>query len=247
MSRDEFMKELEYLLSDIPDGEKADAIEYYRDYLEEAGPENEEQVIREFGSPERIAAIIRLDITGNLKDGGEFTESGYQDERFKDPNFQMAKRYDLPEAVENQKYYSNDSGEKSFRRGRHKNSSQAVKMILWIILFIVASPMLMGIGGGLLGLVSGLFGILIAAVVAVGAVTAALLVAGFGMALAGIVSMVIHPLSGILLFGLGILVLGLGLLGLAVCAAFYGRFLPFVIRSMVNAVSGFIFRRRRRS
>ena len=29
MSRDEFMRELEYLLSDIPDDEKADAIEYY--------------------------------------------------------------------------------------------------------------------------------------------------------------------------------------------------------------------------
>lgn len=48
MSRDEFMRELEYLLSDIPDEEKAEAIEYYRDYLEEAGQENEEKVIKEF-------------------------------------------------------------------------------------------------------------------------------------------------------------------------------------------------------
>ena len=37
MNREEFMKELEYLLSDIPDEEKAEAIGYYRDYLEEAG------------------------------------------------------------------------------------------------------------------------------------------------------------------------------------------------------------------
>ena len=35
MNREEFMKELEYLLSDIPDEEKAEAIGYYRDYLEE--------------------------------------------------------------------------------------------------------------------------------------------------------------------------------------------------------------------
>ena len=41
MNREEFMKELEYLLSDIPDEEKAEAIGYYRDYLEEAGEENE--------------------------------------------------------------------------------------------------------------------------------------------------------------------------------------------------------------
>lgn len=76
MNRDEFMRELEYLLADIPDEEKADAVGYYRDYLEEAGPEGEEAVIREFGSPERIAAIIRSDLAGNLEDGGEFTETG---------------------------------------------------------------------------------------------------------------------------------------------------------------------------
>ena len=40
MNREEFMKELEYLLSDIPDEDKAEAIGYYRDYLEEAGDEN---------------------------------------------------------------------------------------------------------------------------------------------------------------------------------------------------------------
>ena len=94
MRKDVFIKELEYLLQDIPDEDKADAIAYYQDYLEEAGPENEEKVIQDFGSPERIAAIIRADISGNLKDGGEFTEKGYEDERFREPNFQLVKRQD---------------------------------------------------------------------------------------------------------------------------------------------------------
>ena len=100
MRRAEFMKELEYLLQDIPDEEKEEALAYYRDYLEEAGDENEEQVIREFGSPERVAAIIRSDLDGNLENGGEFTESGYQDERFREPNYQVARRMDLPEKGE---------------------------------------------------------------------------------------------------------------------------------------------------
>ena len=52
MNRREFIRELEYLLQDIPEEEKADAIAYYRDYLEDAGEEQEEDVIREFGSPE---------------------------------------------------------------------------------------------------------------------------------------------------------------------------------------------------
>ena len=91
MRRDKFMKELEYLLQDIPDEDKADAIAYYQDYLEEAGPENEEKVIQDFGSPERVAAIIRADIYGTLEDGGEFTEKGYEDERFKEPKLGLVR------------------------------------------------------------------------------------------------------------------------------------------------------------
>jgi len=97
MKKEEFFKQLEYLLQDIPDEEREDALDYYRDYLAEAGSENEEQAIEEFGSPERVAAIIRADIAGNLKDGGSFTERGYEDERFRDPNYQVAKRLDLPD------------------------------------------------------------------------------------------------------------------------------------------------------
>ena len=37
MNKMEFMERLEYLLSDIPEEDKVDALAYYRDYLEEAG------------------------------------------------------------------------------------------------------------------------------------------------------------------------------------------------------------------
>ena len=78
MTRDEFMKELAYLLQDIQDEDKDDAVQYYTDYFEEAGPDKEAEVIQELGSPERIAAMIRADIAGHLESGGEFTEQGYQ-------------------------------------------------------------------------------------------------------------------------------------------------------------------------
>ena len=97
MNRDTFMKELEYLLQDVPDEEKADALAYYADYLEEAGPDKEQQVLAEFGSPERIAAMIRADLAGHLEDGGGFTERGYEDERFREPNYSVAPRRALPD------------------------------------------------------------------------------------------------------------------------------------------------------
>lgn len=243
MNREEFMKELEYLLSDIPDEEKADAIGYYRDYLEEAGDTGEEAAIREFGSPERIAAIIRSDLSGNLEEGGEFTESGYQDERFRDPNYQVAKRYDLPEAAEGAGRANREEREK---RNDQPRTSQTVKIILWIILIIVAAPVLFGIGGGLVGLVSGLFGVLVAVIVVLGVFTAALFICGIAVFVCGVVSMVIHPLGGMLLIGIGVLIFGLAMACLALCGAFYGRFLPFLFRSVVNGISGLIHGRRTR-
>ena len=117
MTRDEFMKELAYLLQDIQDEDKDDAVQYYTDYFEEAGPDKEAEVIQELGSPERIAAIIRADIAGHLESGGEFTEQGYQDERFRDPGYAMAKRLDLPEEQES-------GGQGSGSRGQGYNREQ---------------------------------------------------------------------------------------------------------------------------
>ena len=99
MSREEFMKKLAYLLSDISEEEREDALLYYEDYFDEAGEEKEQEVIRELGSPERVASIIRHSAQG-ISDGGSFTEIGFEDERFRDPNFELAKRLDLPEVVE---------------------------------------------------------------------------------------------------------------------------------------------------
>lgn len=238
MSTEEFMKELEYLLSDIPEEEKADAIGYYRDYLEEAGAENGEEAIRGFGSPERIAAIIRSELTGGMKEGGEFTERGYEDERFRDPSYQVARRYELPEEAEKA---GNGCGETEPPR-----TNRTVKLILWIVLIIAAAPVLFGIGGGVAGIASGILGILLAAIVALGAITFALFVSGVALVFAGIVTMVVSPLNGALLVGIALLIFGIAMGFLALCGVFYGRFLPFLFRTVVNGISGIINRRRER-
>ena len=56
MDRAQFMKQLERLLSDISEAEKQEALAYYNSYFDEAGPENEASVIRELGSPGKVAA-----------------------------------------------------------------------------------------------------------------------------------------------------------------------------------------------
>ena len=76
MNRQEFMNQLEMLLSDISQAERDEALQYYNDYLDDAGIENEESAIRALGSPTQVAANIKE----GLKEGnesGEFMENGF--------------------------------------------------------------------------------------------------------------------------------------------------------------------------
>lgn len=78
MNQELFLRELENLLSDIPAEERREAMEYYRCYFEDAGEENEEAVLWELGSPEKVAETIKADLSGETRDGG-FTEKGYEE------------------------------------------------------------------------------------------------------------------------------------------------------------------------
>lgn len=61
MSKNEFLDRLAWLLADISPEERDAALTYYREYIEDAGAENEEAVLQELGSPEEIAAAIKED------------------------------------------------------------------------------------------------------------------------------------------------------------------------------------------
>lgn len=82
MTRLEFMKELESLLLDIPLDERNEALAYYNGYFDDAGEEQEEEIVKELGSPEKVAAIIKADLnidSADLESKGFFTERGYQE------------------------------------------------------------------------------------------------------------------------------------------------------------------------
>ena len=68
MNRNEFMRRLEILLSDISKEERDEALQYYRDYFEDAGAEHEAEVIRELESPEKVAETIKADLKREFQD-----------------------------------------------------------------------------------------------------------------------------------------------------------------------------------
>lgn len=187
MNRVEFMRKLERLLSDIPENDRLDAITYYNNYFDEAGAENEAQVIRELGSPKKVAENIKA--------------------------------------------------------GKKRN----IPIVLVIILVILASPVLVGIGGGLLGVLVGIFGALFGILVAVIACGAAFLVAGVVCIVAGIVRIALSPAEGLVTIGVGSILLALGILFLILLIWCIFKWVPALFRGCVNLCQRLFHRGERRS
>jgi uncharacterized membrane protein len=77
MNRAEFIERLTACLGDVPQTEREEAIQYYNDYFDDAGAENEAGVIASLGTPEKLAKEIKAGL--GLTDGsnaGNSTEQG---------------------------------------------------------------------------------------------------------------------------------------------------------------------------
>ena len=58
MTRNEYLGALRQELRSLPLQEQEEALRYYEEYFDDAGPENEQQVIAELGSPRELARNI---------------------------------------------------------------------------------------------------------------------------------------------------------------------------------------------
>ena len=77
MNRVEFMETLSRLLQDIPEEDRIDALKYYNDYFDDAGSENEQNVIEELESPEsgNVSASLKAQNASSGKDHSESDEN----------------------------------------------------------------------------------------------------------------------------------------------------------------------------
>ena len=69
MNRGEFLAELRAQLADFSEEAREDALKFYEEYLDEAGPENEAVVLAELGSPQKVARIIRANCDSGMDSG----------------------------------------------------------------------------------------------------------------------------------------------------------------------------------
>lgn len=222
MNRVEFMRELEALLSDIPESERSEALQYYEDYLNDAGVENEQGAMEELGTPEEIASHIKAGLNGNEE--GVFTENGYEQE---------AKKRNPPAKQER----FSDNGAQTKKSGESGGYGRnVVKTLLIVLLLVLFSPFILSfvlaVFGLLIGVAAAVFGVWIGAF----ATGAALLAAGFLCLIVGLVKLFTVPLAGALVTGLGLLMLGIGMLLTIVTLWAAWKLVPPAMRGLVSLI-----------
>lgn len=243
MNRIEFLSELEQRLSGIPEDERQSAIQYYADYLADAGEENEAEAIRELGSPEKVAESIKADYYGTEFDESRFDHKDYM-EKYGQRSSQGtgsgntsggrpgADGYGYGQ--ENGYGIGQENGQENGQGNgpAQKNApwtSRGLKIFLVILIAIVIWPVTLGVAGIVLGVAAAIFfffaGLVIAAI--------AVMISGGVVAVTGLVLLVIPP-AGMIVTGIGILLFVLGLIAtvgtVKLCMIVY----PAMIRGFVN-------------
>lgn len=227
MNRKEYMERLEQLLLVLPEEEREEALQYYHDYFEDAGVENEENVIRELGTPEEVAAKIRAGLVG---ENGEYSEQGFEDVRFHKSD-EIVTETERAEGNWEEVHYDNRKDDRNKKQSKNTN---VWKVIAIIVLVLFAAPIMMPVGIAVLAVVFALIVTVLAVLFAVGISGFAILLTGVIVIVAGIAKMILAPATGILAAGIGCILLAVGVLVSWLMISIMVKVIPGMIRGLVN-------------
>lgn len=256
MNRADFMNQLESLLTSIAPAEREEAIQYYNDYFDDAGEENEQEVIEALGNPARVAENIKRDLLGSGY--GEKTarkaqasdralmEYGKQEKADADKGtarqegnpFEGYGRSQEPDTGEDAYRWSHDTagwfGEKP-EKEKGKMPVWAVAALVTVLIF--ASPVLAGVALTILGVVFGGLAGWFGMILGFGVAAVCLLLVFVTLLITGVICCFVNPWVGMALLGGGLICGCLGLLFLMLTVAMAGIATPAIFRGI-----GWIFR-----
>lgn len=224
MNRVEFMRQLESLLQNVSPTERNEALQYYNDYFDDAGTENEQSVIEALGNPARVAENIRKDLL----------ESGYG-ENFVQRRAQASDR----ELIEYDRAASQQSFQEPVKYADKPEPSGGKKLAAWevaliVILILFGSPVCVGVIGTLFGVLASYF----AVVLSFGVCAVALFIVMVSLIAVGFMAVAVDPISGMALVGGGLVCGALGILFLMLTVALAGIVTPAIFRGI-----SFLFRK----
>lgn len=262
MNKKLFLDELHRLLSDLPPEERNQAIKYYEDYFEDAGPENEQAILKELGSPQELANQIKATTQDDIEygQGSSFHRSAAY------PEFYAQKEQSDSQNENNSTFKQtkdgfqqghqqagngfNNNGYRQTGNGFNNNSyqqaangynshyqQQSTRKVAWIVLFALLA---ITIG---LPCLSVLFGILLAIFSVIVSIVLALFGTGGGLMIGGIASffgsffMTAASGTGAVLFtmGIGLVLFAIGALIIWIGVLFCIRFLPALFQASWKA------------
>lgn len=230
MNRIEFMKQLDALLQDISESERKEAIQYYNDYFDDAGTENEVTIIEQLNSPERVAETIKAGLSEDVANG-EFSETGFQDNRFEEKNEVITES----EVVNlNSEQGEQVNQEKDEKKKEEKKKDETVKIVLIVLACILAIPIGIPMFSAVVGTIIGIFSALIGILIGIFAATIGTLLTGIVLVGAGIVKLFVAPATGLVFLGAGLLVIAVGILLLLLSIWILTKVIPFFIKGVAS-------------
>ncbi len=236
MNRGEFLAELRAQLSDFSEEAREDALKFYEEYLDEAGPENEGVVLAELGSPQKVARIIRANCDSGVAEPDASARPMPNGLDWRAPKAPRPPRPDIPRGAPDAP--SADDGtapaEDAARRPAYAyryptgGGRAGTDRTLWIILLVATCPLwigaFFGLIGGAFGLVGGLAGLIFGGF--------ATMFAGF-VTLGGGVGLLFSSMpSGILMIGLSLLCVAFGAFLAAFSLWMVTKLIPLAIRAV---------------
>ncbi len=217
MNRIDFMRRLELLLSDLPENERREAVQYYNDYFNDAGVENEEEVLESLGTPEEVAGSIREGLREEAREKGEFSEKGFKQD--------------------GQKQEKKDAGDRYRAEGRKKGmSASAVALI--VICCLVASPVLIPLAITLIVVLAVLGAVFISLVLVFLLVGVVCIVSGVIAFFGSLTELFLAPASAVMGIGMSLIAVGAGILLTMLLVFVISKIFPAAFCKTADWVSG---------
>lgn len=214
MNRIDFMSQLERLLQDVAPTEREEALQYYNDYFDDAGSENEKDVLEALGNPARVAENIKRD----LQENGE-TKVKASDRALVEYDGAAGYAGGQPRTEQA------DGGKKHMSTGL---------VVLLVVLLVAASPVLLGLVSAAFGVLIGILAVWFAVIFSFGIVAVTLFVVMFVLLVVGIMCVPADVLVGVGLVGGGLVCGSIGILFLMLTVAMSGVATPAVCKGIAS-------------
>lgn len=244
MNKNEYLDRLSKLLADISYEEHEEALSYYREYIEDAGIENEQRIIEELGTPEHLAQEIREEL---LKKG---EPSKWQGEPIHAPELRTDTNSSQSKGAYN---YNNDGNYQKKQKNADSHNNQTNKptneknksaTILFIIAVVLTSPIWFSLLCAAISTVFGFIVAVLAIVLGIGIIGIVGLITGIALIIAGFlacISVTVFSVSGTLagatLIGFGFITLAVGILFTVLMVWLCGWAIPALVRFIRQTVS----------